>query len=195
MRGCAPAPARRGRWSHRGPAFVRSRTARGESRERRRSHRGNRATATRLVPPHPPSGPAPFCRPDAGSELLARNVAHRKAVSRELDRAIRVEALTGEDHNGWEARLGPYVERDAGVDEWDKRVVSLVLVATQTPRSEDRGRAVRPQLKRRSETVEIALDRGLVDIGREVTLDQQALPNDIGREILHAAMVAAANDG
>src|SRR5207344_1918702 len=103
---------------------------------------------------------------------------------------IRVEVLTGKDHNGQKARLRPHVERDTGVDQRDKRVVSLVLLATQTLGGEDRGRSVRPQIKRRGETAEIALDRGFVDIGREVTLDQQALPNDIGRQIPHAAIVA-----
>src|SRR4030095_8565964 len=79
---------------------------------------------------------------------------------------------------------------ETGFEQWDKRVVSLFLLATHPPRGEDRGRSVRPQVKRRGETAEVALDRGFVDIGREVTLHQQALPNDVGRQTLHAPIVA-----
>src|SRR5262245_30929774 len=192
---CVPAPARRGRSLPRAPWCARSRTAPGASSVPPERRRASRATATGSVPSDPPfKSCSPSVLPDtptqARSELLARDLAHGEEVPRDINRVIRIEPLAGEDHSGHEARLGPYVERDPGVDQRDKGVVTLVLLVTQTSRREDRRGAVRPQLESRGEIVEVAVDHVFIDIGREVALDQQALPDDIGRQILHAAIVA-----
>src|SRR5919106_6417317 len=138
-------------------------------------------------------GPAPQALPGRirlPRPLRLERVDHRLAVNLEVasrigERRLLIETLAGIEQNREKLLGTPKVARDAAVDQRHEGVEARVLgPAGVGARREHHRVAVGSEAKVFGDLEEIVADHVLVDVPAEEALDQQALPKDVGRDVL-----------